>query len=279
MRFVSKDRSLIATYVALGVASIAILFPLLWMLSTSLKPNDIIINLPPEWVPSKITTSHYTNLAEKPLLWAGIRNGFIVSTSTALVCVILGSLAGYGISRYPFRHSGLALMGVLATQMFPGVVLLISFYLFMTRLGLLNTYYALILAFSSFGLPFSIWMMKGFFDTLPKELEDAFQIDGGSRLAFVWRIGVPLVLPGVMATFVYTWLISWDEFLFSLTLTNSQEMRTMPTALIMSFVGEFSYKWGEMMAAAVVVSIPVFLMFVFLQRYVVQGLTHGSVKE
>jgi len=99
MRFVSKDRSLIATYVALGVASIAILFPLLWMLSTSLKPNDIIINLPPEWVPSKITTSHYTNLAEKPLLWAGIRNGFIVSTSTALVCVILGSLAGYGISR------------------------------------------------------------------------------------------------------------------------------------------------------------------------------------
>jgi len=170
-------------------------------------------------------------------------------------------------------------MGVLATQMFPGVVLLIAFYLFMTRLGLLNTYYALILAFSSFGLPFSIWMMKGFFDTLPKELEDAFQIDGGSRLAFVWRIGVPLVLPGVMATFVYTWLISWDEFLFSLTLTNSQEMRTMPTALIMSFVGEFSYKWGEMMAAAVVVSIPVFLMFVFLQRYVVQGLTHGSVKE
>ncbi len=279
MRYLSKHRSLIATYVALAVASVGILFPLLWMVSTSLKPNDIIINLPPEWVPSKVTASHYTGLVEKPLLWTGIRNGFIVSTSTALVCVILGSLAGYGVSRYPFRYSGLALVGVLATQMFPGVVLLISFYLFMTQLGLLNSYYALILAFSSFGLPFSIWMMKGFFDTLPKELEDAFQVDGGSRLSFIWRIGIPLVLPGVMATFVYTWLISWDEFLFSLTLTNSQEMRTMPTALIMSFVGEFSYKWGEMMAAAVVVSLPVFLMFVFLQRYVVQGLTHGAVKE
>jgi len=118
MGLLSKHRSILATYVALGVASIAILFPLLWMVSTSLKPNDIIINLPPEWVPSKITTSHYANLAQKPLLWTGIRNGFIVSTSTALVCVILGSLAGYGISRYPFRYSVLALVGVLATQMF-----------------------------------------------------------------------------------------------------------------------------------------------------------------
>ena len=148
----------------------------------------------------------------------------------------------------------------------------------MKELHLLNSYSGLIISYTSFTLPFAIWMLKGFFDGLPRELFDAVEIDGGTRLSALRYVALPLIAPGMMATFMFIFLVAWDEFLFSLTLTSTNEMRTMAPALIMTFFTRYNYRWGPMMAASVVVSIPVFAMFLFLQRYLIQGLTAGAVK-
>ncbi|MGE3799079.1 MAG: carbohydrate ABC transporter permease, partial [Thermomicrobiales bacterium] len=184
----------------------------------------------------------------------------------------------YALSRYPFRGSSKLMLSILSLQMFPQAMLLISFYVIFLQLRLLNTYQGLILANATFAVPFSIWMLKGFFDTVPREIEEAAMIDGCTRFSVLPRIVLPMVTPGLVAAGVYTFLIAWDEYLFASTLMINPEMRTLPPGIIQSFVGQFYLNWPNVMAASVLITIPVTVLFIFFQKYLVQGLTAGAVK-
>jgi multiple sugar transport system permease protein len=269
----------LAQYLLLAGLLLFTLFPVYWMVAGSFKPQNYIMELP-GIIPHSPTLANYTSLPSPlfPFLGIGLKNGLIVTLSTAVLSLFVSSLAAYGISQFRFRGNNLVLLGIMATQIFPGVVLVLAFYIFYAELHLLNTYQGLILAYTSFTIPFAVWLLKSFFDDLPVELIDAVQVDGGSRLQALRYVALPLVAPGLLATFMFVFLVAWDEFLFSLTLTTTNEMRTMAPALIMTFFMRYNYRWGPMMAASVVVGLPVLVMFFFLQRYLVKGLTTGAVK-
>ena len=163
--------------------------------------------------------------------------------------------------------------------MFPAMTLLIALYNMYFRLGLLNTYTALVLACSTNALPMSVWILKGFFDTISKSLEEAAYIDGCSKGRTLVQVILPLVKPGILAVGLYSFLISWEDFLWGLTLVNKTEMRTLASGIAMTYLGEYNYDWGRVMAAAVGAAVPILIIFIFLQKYMIAGLTAGAVKE
>lgn len=171
------------------------------------------------------------------------------------------------------------MMLFLSTQMFPAMTLLIALYNMYYKMGLLNTYTALVLACSTNALPMSVWILKGFFDTIPKSLEEAAYIDGCSKGRTLVQVILPLVKPGILAVGLYSFLISWEDFLWGLTLVNKSEMRTLAAGIAMTYLGEYNYDWGRVMAAAVSAAIPILIIFIFLQKYMIAGLTAGAVKE
>lgn len=166
----------------------------------------------------------------------------------------------------------------LSAQMFPWALLLISLYIFYIKFRLLNTYFGLILAHTTFALPLTIWIIKGYFDTIPKELEESAYIDGCSRMRALVQVILPLAKPGVTAAGIYIFLFSWNDFLFGLTLTTQDTMRILSPGIVLQFVGEFEYRWVEMMASSLVVTLPIVILFLFFQKYFIQGLTAGAVK-
>ena len=271
------------SYLYLAGLLVLTFFPLFWMLSSAIKPIEDLFVIPPQWIPQHptlvaINSVVYGDFGNPSLFPDYFRNSLIVATGTTLLALFVSTLGAYALSRYPFRGSGKLMLAILSIQMFPQAMLLISFYLIFLQARLLNTYPALILANATFAVPFSIWMLKGFFDTVPREIEEAALIDGCSRLSVMPRIVLPVMAPGLIAAAIYTFLIAWDEYLFAATLTSSPEMRTLPPGIIQSFVGQFYLNWPNVMAASVLITIPVTVLFVFFQKYLVQGLTAGAVK-
>lgn len=271
------------SYLYLGVLLIVTFFPVIWMISSAIKPTEDLFLIPPQWIPERPTLEAVRSVVagdtgRGSMFVDYFKNSVIVTVGTTLLALVVSTLGAYGLSRYPFRGSGKLLLSILSLQMFPQAMLLISFYLIFLQLRLLDTYQGLILANATFAVPFSIWMLKGFFDTVPREIEEAALIDGCSRFSVLPRIVLPLVTPGLLAAAVYTFLIAWDEYLFASTLMTSPEMRTLPPGIIQSFVGQFYLNWANVMAASVLMTVPVTLLFIFFQRYLVQGLTAGAVK-
>lgn len=266
-------------YGALILITILFLFPIYWMILTSLRPNEAIQRLPPDFFPSSITFSHYADILHDGKFVVFYRNNLIVSGVTTAVTLLLALFAAYAFSRYRFRGSSTLMMLFLSTQMFPAMALLIALYHMYFKLGLLNTYTALVLACSTNALPLSVWMLKGFFDTIPSTLEEAAYIDGCPKGQALFQIIIPLVKPGVVAVGLYSFLISWEDFLWGLTLVNKTEMRTLASGIAMTYLGEFEYDWGRVMGAAVGAAIPILILFIFLQKYMISGLTAGAVKE
>jgi multiple sugar transport system permease protein len=254
------------------------LFPIYWMFVSSLQPNSALIKLPPPFWPTDGTIDNYVRILTTPKYLNFYKNSVIVAAATVVISILVSIFAGYAFSRYRFPGRSAAMSLVLSIQMFPVVAILISLFVFFTNLKLINTYTGLILADITIALPFSIWFMKSFFDTIPRDLEEAAYIEGSGRFRTIFSIVVPLVLPGLVAVGIYSFLLSWDDFLFGLTLINRDAMRTLPVGIAMSFLMENEYDWAGMMTVSVVASLPVLLLFVFLNRYMVAGLTQGSVK-
>jgi multiple sugar transport system permease protein len=202
----------------------------------------------------------------------------IVSIATVIITLILSTPAAYAFSRSRFMGKRTLIYLVLISQMLPIVLILIPLYITFKNLGLLSTYLGLILPYLMFTLPFSIWMLKGYFDSIPRELDEAAKVDGCSRLQAMLRVVLPNVRPGLTATAIITFIMAWDEFIIALTIMDKNEMRTLPVGIIQSFVGQFSIKWGEMMAASVITTIPVVIIFIFLGKHLIGGLTRGAVK-
>jgi multiple sugar transport system permease protein len=266
-------------YLLLIVLTAIIFFPIFWMISTAFKEVEAAAEIPPHWIPETFTLENFRNLLkDRSGFLTFTKNSFIVCTGTTLVCIVCASLTGYGLSRMRFKGRTAVMISILSTQMFPLSLILIPMYMLFRRLHLIDTYTGLIIAFTTFGLPFSIWMMKGFFDTVPKELEEAAYIDGCSPLRTLWQIVLPLVAPGVVCIGFYSFLQGWNNLLFPLTLTTRLDMRTIPPGFILTYVGEYEYYWTDMMAASTAVAIPVVLLFMVLQKYYIAGLTGGAVK-
>lgn len=259
------------------------LFPVYWMLATSLKPDIDVIKKPTDLWPQSVTGQHYgmifniVGTNRTPILQFFL-NSLITSGATIVLALVMAVMAAYVLSRYSFKLRKGILIGVLVTQMFPLVVLIIPLYILYNRLGLLNTYGGLIFAFVAFTLPFNIWMLKGYMDSVPKELDDAGRIDGCNRLQILTHVIVPVILPGVVAVACFAFLDAWNNLLFPMSLVNKINMKTLPAGMPIMFAGDFKHDWGGMMATSVLVSLPVVIVFVFLQRHMVEGLTAGSVK-
>ena len=264
----------------IAVFGVATVFPLLWMLSTSLKTQGNLSRLPPQWIPNPVTLEHYDSvLTEEMPFFTLLWNSTVVAVGVSLLATILGSLAAYGFSRYLTAGGNQALLVLLlAGQMFPGVMLAIPSFILLRDLGLLDTRLALILANTSLALPFTIYLLKGFFDTLPPNMEHAAMVDGCTRFQAFYKVAVPLTVPGIVATAFMAFVIAWDEYVLALTLITSAEKRTLPVGIVNAFVGELSVKWGDMMAASFLVSLPVVLVFLFVQRQLIEGLTAGAIK-
>ncbi|WP_340873488.1 carbohydrate ABC transporter permease [Paenibacillus sp. PL2-23] len=207
------------------------------------------------------------------------KNTIIVAGGATLLSIFVSIFAGYAFSRVKFPGSNLLLLLFLSTQMFPAVTLLIGLYSLYSSLNLLNTPWVLILANTTTALPFCIMLMKTFFDGISKELEEAAEMDGAGRFMTLFRVIVPLTTPGILSVSIYTFLIAWDDFLFGLSLVSEMDMRTISPGLALKFMGEFTYNWSGASAAAVVATLPLLVAFMFLQRYMVEGLTAGGVKE
>ncbi|WP_166356114.1 carbohydrate ABC transporter permease [Phytoactinopolyspora limicola] len=254
------------------------IFPIYWMLVTSVQPSTSLFSWPPRLVPSDgVSLGAYTEMLTSSGLLGWVGTSIRVSLATASISVVAASLAAYALSRFSFRGSKATEIGMLATQMFPGILLALPMYLVFLRLGLVDDVNGLTLAYLAFIVPVSATLLKGFFDSIPKDLEEASLIDGTSRMGAFFRVTLPLSAPGLAATFLFAFIVSWNEYLFARILVRSAENWTISLG-IASYIGEYVTPWDQIMAGAVLVTLPVAAMFLFLQRYLLQGLTAGAVK-
>ncbi len=269
----------VVVYLLLFGLLIYAFFPTFWLLSTSFKPQLEAFQNPPTWWPRNPTTYSYGILPQDQQGFVTyFKNSLIIGVCTTLLTLLAATPGGYVLSRFRFRGARALILVILATQMFPYVTILISLYTLFRQLNLLNSYPALILSFTTFSLPFSIWMMKGFCDTVPTDMEDAGRVDGLSRLGVLRVIVIPLIGPGITAVGFFAFINAWNELLYALTLTSSPDMRTVPAGFVLTYIGEFQDRWPDMMAASVIVSLPIVVFFTVFQRQLVSGLTAGAVK-
>jgi multiple sugar transport system permease protein len=264
-------------YVILTCAFIFAVFPIVWTLLTSLKSNADIVTADIQYLPLHPTVQNYVSLWEQAGFPAMFLNSAIVTLLTVLACLVVGVTGAYSLSRYRFRARGQILLFYLVIRMFPAVLLLLPIFIALRVLGLYDTHAGLALAYTAFLTPVAIWILKGFFDTIPPELEDAARIDGCTRAGAIVRVVLPLARPGVAATAVLIAISSWNEFLFALMLTTSQGIRTWPVGLQL-MVGEYQLPWGLLTAGGIISIAPIVLFFAVVQRSLVRGLTLGAVK-
>jgi multiple sugar transport system permease protein len=264
-------------WIALVLGALFAGFPVMWMLASSFKSNTEIFAYPPRLITDSFSLASYFAVFTNPEKVRFFFNSYLVSGMVTLSTLIVGILGGYSFSRYDFRFKKPLNMIIISVQAVPPITLLIPYFSLIVILKLYNTYPALILTYMVFTLPYAIIMMTGYFNTLPRQLDEAVKIDGGSSFVALWRVLVPISLPGIVSVGIYTFMLAWNEFLFALTLTKTTDMRTVPVG-IQLLMGQHSYEWNEMMAMSVLGSLPVLLLFLFFQRYFIAGMTAGSVK-
>lgn len=252
--------------------------PVVWMLSNSFKSNTEIFELPPRLITDSFSFDAYIAIFTDPETVRFFINSYVVAFSVTALTLLVAIQAAYALSRFDFRGKRILNVVIVSVQAVPPITLLIPYFGLMVAFGLYNTYAALILTYMVFTLPYAIIMMTGYFNTLPKELDEAVRVDGAGSLTALWRVLVPISVPGIVSVGIYTFMIAWNEYLFALTLTRTIDMRTVPIG-IQLLMGQHSYEWNQIMAMSVLGSIPVLILFLFFQRYFISGLTAGSVKS
>jgi multiple sugar transport system permease protein len=267
-----------ALLIALLIGGVFAGFPVLWMASSSFKTNTEIFAYPPKLITENFSFDAYTTILTDPTKVRFFINSYVVALSVTALTLVVAILAAYAFSRFEFRFKKPLNMLIVSVQAVPPITLLIPFFGLMVVLGLYNTYPGLILTYMVFTLPYAIIMMTGYFNTLPRELDEAARVDGASSMGALWRILVPISVPGIVSVGIYTFMISWNEFLFALTLTRTQDMRTVPIG-IQLLMGQNSYEWNQMMAMSILGCIPVLVLFLFFQRFFIGGMTAGAVKS
>lgn len=272
----------VLAYGFLIVMVIFALFPLAWMFSTSLKKPQEAFVIPPRWIPHHITFAAYRVLWDAkaannnnfPRYFA---NSIIVSLGTTIIAIIIAVPAAYAFARFLFPGKNVFFYSILSRNTFPLVVFLVPLFQLMTTLHFQNNYLGLILAYMTSALPLAIWLLKGFFDNIPVELEKAARIDGCTRFGAFRRVVLPLSTPGIIATGIYSFILAWNEYIFALQLTSKADMRTLPVGQSY-FLSENGSDWAGLMAVSLVISIPVVAFFLIVQRFFIRALAEGAVK-
>jgi len=268
----------IAVLIGLVIGGLFAGLPVLWMLSSSFKQNTDIFAYPPQLIPSDPTLEAYTAIFTDPVKVRFFINSYFVSLSVTLLTLVVAVLAAYALSRYQFPFKRILNVVIVSVQAVPPITLLIPYFGLIMFLRLYNSYQGLILTYMVFTLPYAIIMMTGYFNTLPRELDEAVKVDGGSSWTALWRVLVPISVPGLVSVGIYTFMLAWNEYLFALTLTKTPDMRTVPIG-IQLLMGQHSYEWNQMMSMSILGSIPILLLFLFFQRYFIGGMTAGAVKN
>lgn len=264
-------------YVALAFFLCSLLFPLYWMVLTSLRPDGRVMSYPPDFLPTGGGFHAYQRVFSRTLVSRWFLNSIIVTAATLGLSIPLSCLAGYALSRYQIARVRVLGYILLLAKMLPATLLVIPLYALFKQFGLLNNLFGLVIANTTFVLPFSTWMLKGFFDGIPKDLEQAAQIDGCGILESFVRVIVPLSLPGLAATAVYAAVLAWGEYMFAVTFMTKESGWTASVGVV-SFMGQYIVSWNDIMAACIVFTLPVMAVFAILQKYLVSGLTKGGVK-
>ena len=279
MKLSTQER--IRAYLAYGLGSLCVfvlILPLIWVISTSVRPLSEVTSTPPTIFPRAITFKAYVELWDAGPFLKYFLNSISISLATALIALAFSVCAAYAFSRFSFRGSSALLMLVVMSQMLPGSSILIPLFQVIRILGLLDTHPGMILIYTGFAIPFCTWLLNGYFRAIPEELEQAALIDGCSRLALLYRIILPLAAPAVIAVGTFAFLLSWNEFTFAFVFTKSNAL-TIPVGLRAAFLGQYVNKYDQLFAASLIFSLPPIAIFVSLQKYFVQGLTAGAVKE
>ncbi|RTZ24871.1 carbohydrate ABC transporter permease [Vibrio penaeicida] len=256
--------------------ALIILLPIFWMVSVSLKPSTEAFAIPAKLWPDSPTFENYSN-AFRPEFRQYFFNSVVVSLSTLVISTSLALMAAYAFTRFQIKIMAIFLGLILVSQMFPSSAIIIPIYKMMDDADLLNTKLSLIIAYITITLPVATWMLKGFMENIPAVLDEAAAMDGAKPMRIFFEIVLPLCRPGVIATSVYILIVTWQEFLFALSFTTTQEMRTLPVGMN-DFIGQYGIRYGELMASSVMISLPIVVVFFFLQKHFVAGLTAGSVK-
>jgi multiple sugar transport system permease protein len=269
----------LSRYALASLAVVAALAPVYWMLTISLKTEVDQFSVPPRWFLFRPTSAHYADAFIARSFGQYLLTSAIVSVLATICAVVLGTFAAYALStfRLPRRLNSHLALWILSTRMFPPIVTIIPLFLMMRDARLLDTRASLVIVYTAFNLPFAVWMMRGFFNEIPRELEEAARVDGDSRLGALRRVVLPLVAPGLAATAVFCLIISWNEFLFALVLTQTDAAMTLPVG-IAGRVTQYEIKWGVMSAAASAAMMPILIFALAVQRYLVRGLSLGAVK-
>lgn len=254
-----------------------VFFPLLWMINTALKPSADTFKL--TFFSSRMTLDNFRAVLQDNRILIYLRNSMIVASISSVMSTMVSSLAAYSFSKFHYSGRKVIMVVIMLSQAFPQAVLLLTIYNVMKKMGLLDNYLSLVLSFITFTLPMSTWMLKSYFDQIPDALMESAKIDGASPFQIMTKIIMPLAVPGLISVAIYGFVWAWNDMLYSLTLVTSASRRTLAPGLIMTYMGEFTTNWANMMAASVIVSIPVTLMFILLQKYFIQGMTAGAVKE
>jgi multiple sugar transport system permease protein len=278
-RSVTGNRTItkVLVFIGLLIGAVYAGFPVIWMLDSSFKSNSDIFAYPPTLISSTFSLQAYIAVLTDPEKVRFFINSYVVASFVTLLTLLVGILAAYSFSRFEYPFKRVLNTIIVSIQAVPPITLLIPYFSLIVGLKLYNTYPALILTYMVFTLSYAILMMTGYFNTLPKELDEAVKVDGGSSLVALWRVLVPISIPGIVSIGIYTFMLAWNEFLFALTLTRTNDMRTVPIG-IQLLMGQHSYEWNQMMAMSVLGCLPVLILFLIFQRYFIAGMSAGSVK-
>jgi ABC-type glycerol-3-phosphate transport system permease component len=266
----------ILTYTLLVLITLFAIAPLAWAMSSAFKSDtEILTGL--NFFPENPTLTNFEFVLRSTDFTSWLRNSLLVAFGTTSLALLVGTVAGYAMSRWHFQGRSLYGNTLLVVQMFPGIMLAIPLYLLLSDYGLIDTLWALLLTYLTFALAFSVWMLKGYFDAIPREIEEAALIDGANRLQIIWRIVLPLAGPGIATVAVFTFLLAWNEFFFAYVFLASEDKYTLSIGMY-SFIQEFTTQWGNIMAAGTLTSLPVLVFFFALQRALTRGLITGAMK-
>ena len=251
-------------------------FPLIWVLLSSIKTNGELTSNPTKFIPIKPTFDNFVHVIQNLTFGENIFNSVIIAGCTTVVAIIISSMAAYGIVRFFPKIGGIMSKALVTTYMFPPILLAIPYSLVMAKLGLTNTRIGLMIVYLSFSVPYAVWMLVGFFKTVPIGIEEAAKIDGANKVQVFVKVVLPLVMPGIVATAIYTFINAWNEFLYALILINSTDLMTVSVKL-RSLQGAEILNWGDMMAASTLVVVPSVIFFMLIQNKIAGGMTEGSV--
>jgi len=255
-----------------------VLAPFYWMLNIALTPEQQTFTHGIQYLPIGMTLENFSGIFTAVAFGRAFLNSVVVAVSVTVLAIGLSVFAAYAFARFNFRGRRLLIVSLLLIYMLPGILLLVPMMVIFRTLGILNTYPALILAESTHAVPFAVWLLTNYFASLPRELEEAAQVDGCNRVGAMLRIALPLAAPGLVAAALFVFIASWNNFLFAFMFTSGENVRTLPVLLRMFAMGESSVQWGKIMAGAVLTTLPVAAVFLFFQRYLIRGLAAGAVK-